>query len=118
MKKGCFITTIAVATIVVGTALYLFQNHFDTIILPGKKMIAQLVKKDLEQKLEFVIESPEKNELKKILTAYAEDTEALKKLKENDVNKIIGLIESAVSDSMISKSEIENISQLLKLVKK
>jgi hypothetical protein len=114
MKKGCFITAIFVITLIVGAALFIFQNHFDTLVLnPGKKLLANFVKKDLEEKLEVVIDSPEKTELKKLIKNYSENTEALKKLKKKDIEEIISFIESAVSDSVIKKSELEEISQII-----
>ena len=115
MKKGCFITTIVVATILIGAAMYIFQNHFDSLVLnPGKKILAGFVKKDLEKKLEFVIETREKTELRNLIKEYSENTDAIKKLKEKDIDQIISTIESAISDSIIKKSELEEISQLLK----
>ncbi len=119
MKKGCFITTIVVATVIIGAALYIFQNHFDSLILnPGKKILAGFVKKDLEKKLEFVVETPEKAELRSLIKKYSENTDAIKKLKEKDVEQLISTIESAISDSIIKISEFEEISQLIKLKSK
>lgn len=119
MKKGCFITTIVVVTILIGAAMYIFQNHFDSLVLnPGKKILAGFVKKDLEKKLEFVIETREKTELRNLIKEYSENTDAIKKLKEKDVDQIISTIESAISDSIIKKSELEEISQLIKLKSK
>ncbi len=119
MKKGCFITTIVVATILIGAAMYFFQNHFDSLVLnPGKKILASFVKKDLEKKLEFVKETREKTELRNLIKEYSENTDAIKKLKEKDIDQIISTIESAISDSIIKKSELEEISQLLKLKSK
>ena len=115
MKKGCFITTIVVSTILVGAGLYIFQNHFDDFVLnPGKKWIAGFVKDELDAKLISVIDSPEKNELKKLIKEYSENTEALKKVKEKDIDKLIAEIESAMSDSIIQKTELEEIKQLTK----
>jgi arsenate reductase-like glutaredoxin family protein len=115
MKKGCFITAVIVFTILLGAALYIFQNHFDTLILnPGKKLLAGFVKDELDKKLVVVADSPEKTELKKIISDFSKNTEALKKLEEKDVNKLIATIESAMSDSIIQKSELEEISLIIK----
>jgi hypothetical protein len=119
MKKGCFITAIVVATIVVGAVMYIFQNHFDSLILnPGKKLIAGFVKKELNQKMDPVADSPEKKELIKLIQNYSENIEAIKKIKEEDVNRIVTAIENAVSDSVIKKSELEEISQIIKSASK
>jgi hypothetical protein len=115
MKKGCFITAIVVATIVIGAAMYIFQNHFDTLVLnPGKKLLAGFIKEDLKKKLEFVVDSPEKTELKILIEKYSSDAETLKKLKEKDVDQIINVIDSALDDSIIQKSELEDISLIIK----
>lgn len=115
MKKGCFITAVVVFTILLGAALYIFQNHFDTLVLnPGKKLLAGFVKNELEEKLEVVVDSPEKTELKKLIRDFTKNTDALKKLKEKDISKLISTIESAMSDSLIQKSELEEISLIIK----
>jgi len=115
MKKGCFITAVVVFTILLGTALYIFQNHFDDLVVnPGKKWLAGFVKDELDAKLISVIDSPEKTELKKLISDYSENTEALKKLTEKDINKLITAVESAMSDSIIQKLELEEISLIIK----
>ena len=114
MKKGCFLSVIAVLTIIVGIAMYIFQNHFDTLILsPAKKVIAGFIKNDLNAKLKSVADSKEKAELKKLITDFAENTKAIKKLKEEEINELIKSIESAMTDSIIQKTELEEISQLM-----
>lgn len=115
MKKGCFLTAVIVFTILLGAALYIFQNHFDTLILnPGKKLLAGFIKDELEEKLAVVVDSPEKTELKKLIRDFSKNNDALKKLNEKDVNRIIATIESAMSDSIIQKSELEEISLIIK----
>lgn len=115
MKNGCFITAVVVFTILLGAALYIFQNHFDSLVLnPGKKLLAGFVKDELEEKLETVVDSPEKTELKMLISDFSKNTEALKKLNEKDVNRLITTIESAMSDSIIQKSELEEISLIIK----
>ena len=115
MKKGCFITAIVFITIVIGAAMYVFQNHFDALIMnPGKKWLAGFVKDELDEKLSNVVDSEEKAELKKLIKDYSENTDALKNLNEDDVDKLIMSIESAMSDSIIQISELEEIKQLIK----
>lgn len=115
MKKGCFITTIVIFTIIVGAALYIFQNHFDSFVLnPGKKLIAGFIKDDLEEKLDVVVDSQEKVELKKLINELSNNSEALKKFNEKEIDKLISKIESAMEDSIIRKSELEEISLIIK----
>jgi len=116
MKKGCFITAIAVITIIVGAVLYVFQNHFDNFILnPGKKIIAGIVKDELAKKMNSVKESSEKTEMMEAIKRFSENTEALKLVSEDDVNDLITEIKAAAADSVIDKLELKEISQLLEL---
>lgn len=115
MKRGCFITVIVVLTIFVAAALYIYQNHFDTLILnPGKKWLAGFVRQEFDEKLESVKDSPERTELQKLIHDFSENTEAIKKFKEKDIEKLINTIENAMSDSLIQKTELEEISQIIK----
>ncbi|NWF88604.1 MAG: hypothetical protein HXY50_03985 [Ignavibacteriaceae bacterium] len=119
MKKGCFITSIMIVTIIVGTVLYIFQNHFDNLILtPGKKIITGLVKGELNKTLEQVKDSPEKEELIGKIKEFSENPKVLKMLNEDDINSFVEEIKSAVKDSIIDKSELEEISQLLEFKEK
>lgn len=115
MKKGCFITTIVVFTILVGAGLYIFQNHFDDFVLnPGKKLIAGFIENEFETKLVNVVDSPEKRELKRHIRDYSNNVEKYKNITEEDINKVISSIDSAILDSIINKSELEEIKQLSK----
>lgn len=115
MKKGCFIATIVVFTILVGAGLYIFQNHFDDFVLnPGKKLIAGFIENEFETKLVNVVDSPEKRELKRHIRDYSNNVEKYKNITEEDINKVISSIDSAILDSIINKSELEEIKQLSK----
>ncbi len=114
MKKGCFITAIAVTTIIIGAALYIFQNHFDSLVLkPGKKIIAGFVKDELREKLKFVKDSKEKMELKELVKKYSENPKVLEQFNQEDLEQLISEIKYAITDSVITKSELEKIKQII-----
>lgn len=114
MKKGCFISAIAALTIFVAAVLYIIQNHLDSFIVnPGKKIVAKFIKNELDEKLEVVIDSPEKTELKQMIKELSESPEKLKSLNENELKELMSAIDAAISDSIIQKSELENISKLI-----
>lgn len=114
MKKGCFVSTIAALTIFVAAALYIIQNHlYSFIINPGKKIVAKFIKNELDAKLEIVIDSPEKTELKRMIKELSESPEKLKSFNENELKELMSAIDAAISDSIIQKSELENISKLI-----
>ena len=114
MKKGCFITTIVIFTIMVGAALYIFQNHFDSLVSnPSKKWLTGIVKNELEKNFLVVADSPEKIELKKLIEDFSNNADALNEIKEKDLDRLLETIESAMEDSIIQKSELEEISLII-----
>lgn len=114
MKKGCFITSIALLTIIVGAALYVIQNHFDSLVLsPAKKVIANLIRNDLYKELDKVVESEEKTELKKKIKDFSQNKAVLNRIKEEEITELVNAIEKAISDSLISKAELNEISKLM-----
>lgn len=115
MKKGCFLFVIAFLTILVAVILYIIQFRLDDFILnPGRKLIAEFIRNELESKLEVVRNTPEKVELKNLLKYVSENEDALKRFTEKEVGEITALIESAIADSILEKNELENISQIIK----
>jgi arsenate reductase-like glutaredoxin family protein len=119
MRKGCFVTLIVTLTIIVAAVLYIFQNHFDSLIMnPGKKIIASFIKNEFDSKLMIVVDSPEKQELKKLIEDYSNNIEKFKNVNEDDINKLIDSIDAAISDSLIYKAELEEIKQLTKRILK
>lgn len=119
MKKGCFVTLIVTLTIIVAAVLYIFQNHFDSLIMnPGKKIIAEFIKDEFNSKLMIVIDSPEKQELKELIEGYSNNIEKYKNVNEDDIKKVIDSINAAISDSIIYRAELENIKQLTKRILK
>lgn len=116
MKRGCFITVIVVTTIIVGTVLYIFQNHFDNLILnPGKKIIAGIVNDEISKKMKSVKESSAKTETMAAIKSFSENSKILKLISEDDVKEIVEEIKAAAADSVIDESELKEISQLLEL---
>jgi acylphosphatase len=119
MRKGCFVTVIVTLTIIVAAVLYIFQNHFDSVIMnPGKKIIAGFIKNEFNSKLMIVVDSPEKQELKKLIEDYSNNIEKYKHVNEDEINKLIDSIDDAISDSIIYNAELEEIKQLTKRILK
>jgi len=95
--------------------MYIFQNLFDSLVLnPGKKILAGFIKNELEEKLIVVADSPEKAELQKLIENLSKETEALKKIMDKDIDGLINTIESAMADSIIKESELEEIKLIIK----
>ncbi len=120
MKKGCFIRSIVIITILVAAALYIIENKFDEFFLePGKKYLADLVEVGLKEDMEKIADSPEKDSLSMMLKSYLKEFKESKKIKisSDDVDSFSDLLNDASKDSVITKNELEEISKLLEKIK-
>ena len=85
MKKGCFIKSIIILTILVAAVLYVVQNKFDDFILkPGKKFLLPVIKNDFNKKIEQINPSPERDSLIVLLNNYFVSLKKNKNINKND----------------------------------
>lgn len=113
MKKGCFLKTIAILTIFVAAIAYIIQNKLDDwIIEPGKKFLLPRIEQGFTREFDFVTESVEKDSLLSIINKYVENID----FKKNDSASSEFWIEikKIVSDSVVNKTEIEKLLQLIR----
>lgn len=116
MKKGCFLKIIIILTIFIAAVLYIFENHFDDLILkPGENIIKDLVFSDVNKKMEFVKNTPEKDSLKVLINSFvSEKLHKEHKLNSDDLQDLIDSVSSALNDSVISIDELDNLKSLFK----
>ena len=116
MKKGCFLKIIIVLTILIAGVLYIFENHFDDFILkPGENIIKDLVFSDINKKMEFVRNTPEKDSLRILINQFVSDKlHKEHKLDGGEIEKLIDSVSSVLNDSTISIDELDNLKSLFK----
>jgi len=116
MKKGCFLKIIIILTIFIAVVLYIFENHFDDFILkPGENIIKDLVFNDINKKMEFVRNTPEKDSLKVLINRFVYNKlHKEHKLDNKEFEDLIDSVSSALNDSVISINELDNLKSLFK----
>ncbi len=116
MKKGCFLKIIIILTIFIAVVLYIFENHFDDFILkPGENIIKDLVFNDINKKMEFVRNTPEKDSLKVLINRFVYNKlHKEHKLNNEEFEDLIDSVSSALNDSVISINELDNLKSLFK----
>jgi hypothetical protein len=114
MKPGCFLKSIIILTILVAAVLYIIQHKSELFLEPGKKIVVNAFLDDWENNFNYVKNTPEKSELKNTLKSFI-DSLSIKKIPDDtEINKIAGMVQSAAADSIISRSELMEISDKLK----
>ena len=120
MKKGCFLRSIVILTIIIAAALYIIENKFDELFLePGKKYLAEFVETGLKKDMEKIVDSPEKDSLSAMLKSYIDEIKESKKItfSSDEGDSFKELFDDVSKDSMITKNELEKISNLLEKIK-
>lgn len=111
MKKGCFVQSIIVLTIITAAILYIVNHKFNEYILnPGKGMIV----KHISEELDYVKDSPEKDSLRVLIKDYVENLKSIKNLSNGPIDKFVDSLKIALQDSAIDKKEYKNLSKLLR----
>ncbi|MHB1687503.1 MAG: hypothetical protein ACYCVH_09020 [Ignavibacteriaceae bacterium] len=111
MKKGCFVKSIIVLTILVAVAAYIIRYKFnDLILIPGKYFIT----KGLYENIDSIKESPQKDSLKILIKDYVSGLRNVDKISEKSINEFADSLKIILKDSVINEEELHNIKELLK----
>lgn len=120
MKRNCFIYTVIIGTILIASAIYLIENNFSEMFLDeGKKIIISEIEADWNEDLAFVANSEQKDSLKSIIKEFIFQVKGFGDLTESSQAKddFTESIVKSFKDSLITKEEIADITELLLKVK-
>ena len=114
MKKGCFLQTVIIGTVLIASAVYIIENKFDDWFLkPGKELLLNELVKNWDNDLKYIYESEQKDSLKKLLTYYVDNIKSIDELTTIDEKSFINAFDSVIEDSIISTEEISKLTSLV-----
>lgn len=117
MKSGCFLKSIIILTILIAAILYIVQHKSELFFKPGKKIISGVFMDNWDKDFNFVKNTPEKSELRQSLKTFIDSLKMKDIPDEKELDKIALMVKAAAVDSIISASELKEISENLKLLK-
>lgn len=117
MKPGCFLKSIIILTIFIAAILYIVQHKSELFFKPGKKIISGVFMDNWDKNFSFVRNTAEKSELKQSLKTFIDSLKLKDIPDEEKLDKIVNMVSAAAADSIISASELKEISENLKLLK-
>ncbi|RPI69922.1 MAG: hypothetical protein EHM47_13040 [Ignavibacteriales bacterium] len=117
MKKGCFIKIIAVLTIFIAAVMYIIQNHFDDWVMnPVKEFFSEAFVSGVDDELNFIEESPEKDSLRVLLKDYLQKKFVnTKELSNKDIDWLIDSVKVVVRDSFITQKDLDKLKNLIEI---
>jgi hypothetical protein len=115
MKKGCFIKTVIIGTVLIASVVYIIENKLDDwVISPGKKFVLNKIVQNWDKELKYVYASPQKDSLKNLLNYYVENIESLDDVANEDERSFSEELNSVLKDSIITKDELTELTLFVK----
>ncbi|MGE5810874.1 MAG: hypothetical protein ACM339_05190 [Ignavibacteria bacterium] len=114
MKKGCFIKSIIILTILTAVVFYIIQNHIDLLIKPGRKIIKSVMFSGLDERLASLKDNSGKDSLLILLDDYFNHKfDSVNTISDNDFDWIESYLDTVISDSIIDNAELKNLNQII-----
>jgi len=114
MKKGCFLKTVIIMTIIIASVLYIFQHKFDEIFLgTGNKFILSDFEDKWAKELNYVQDNPEKDSLKSLIKFYIADIKSADEFSDEETENFFQILKNSFKDSLIDKSELSELTNLI-----
>jgi hypothetical protein len=113
MKKGCFIRSVFILTIITGIIVYLVQTKWDDI----KNMLADVPRKGIEKTLVKFKESPEKDSLKVLLDDFfTKRLVNFHQISNKMFDPLVTSLKEVNPNSSLNWDKINEIKQILKKI--
>jgi len=115
MKKGCFIQSVVIVTILIAVAIYIIKYKLDDwLVKPGKELILTELSNNWEKETAYIKESVEKDSLKSLMKYYLENIKTMKEVVNLEQDIFLSEFEVAIEDSLITDKEISKLTLLMK----
>ncbi|MBZ0199047.1 MAG: hypothetical protein K8H86_04205 [Ignavibacteriaceae bacterium] len=116
MKKGCFIKSIIILTIITAVSIYLVKKNWkEWVVTPGKNIAVDIAMSSMEDELKLLQQSPARDSLLAELRLYLNNKlEESNEIGNKDLSFVADSIRAAESDSIITESEYLKIKKMLR----
>ena len=114
MKKGCFIKSVVILTIIVAVVVYIVQNKFGEWFLePGKKILVQQIANNWETESLFIKHSSEKDSIGILLKYYINNIKSIEEVVNLENDLFLDEFEAIIEDSAVTEEELSKLTQIL-----
>ncbi len=115
MKKGCFVTSIVVFTLLVGVAVYIYRYKKDSVKELAKDKIINLALNEFHDKMKDVKPSIYKDSLRAGIDSFVSKTERLPfDLAMKQVQNVLDETRFFMHDKEIDSTDYNHFKQILK----
>ncbi len=115
MKRGCFLTTITIVTILIGASLYIGDKYGDRIVQFFKSRVIEITADSIEDYIHRIKDDAYSDSLKVLWSEVTQDA-ALMEMEEglDYMSTVIKKIKFYTKDSLFTSEEFENLKEFVK----
>ena len=115
MKKGCILKPILLVIVFIGIVSYLYKKYGDEIIESGKDRIKEYVEEKIQNSIDQLTDSVEKDSLQKSFTQLLSEIDTKNiSINSDDYDKLLHKFNELMD---LNKIDIKNIDELRNLIK-
>ncbi|MDZ7763287.1 MAG: hypothetical protein U5K00_02515 [Melioribacteraceae bacterium] len=112
MKKGCFLTSIIIFTILIGTSFYIIDKYGDDILFFVKGRVLEMTTGTVDEYIEKLAKDKDKEQLKIVWNELKNNTRDME-FEEglNYISVVLKKIDYYTKDSSLTNEEINSIRE-------
>ena len=115
MKAGCFFRSIILIIISIGIIAYIYKKYGNEIIESGKVQIKEFVSEKIQNSIDSITESVEKDSLQKSLDKLIDDIDSKNiEISPDDFDKLKEKLNELIDSNKIDFGNIEELHSLIK----
>jgi len=115
MKKGCFLKSILLVIVFIGIVSYLYKKYGNEIIESGKDRIKEYVEEKIQNSIDQLADSVEKDLLQKSFTQLLSEIDTKNiSINSDDYDKLLHKFNELLDSNKI---DLKNIDELRNLIK-
>lgn len=114
MKKGCFLRTIIFVVILIGIIAYIYKKYGNEIIESGKTQLKEFVVEKIQNSIDNIAESVERDSLQKSLDKLIEDINSKNiKIGTDDFDILKEKFDELIDSNKIDFKNIEELRNII-----
>ena len=114
MKKGCFLRTIIFVVILIGIIAYIYKKYGNEIIESGKTQLKEFVVEKIQNSIDNIAESVERDSLQKSLDKLIEDINSKNiKIGTDDFDILKEKFDEIIDSNKIDFKNIEELRNII-----
>lgn len=113
MKKGCFLVSISILTILIAAVIYILKFHQNDLLKMVKPMVVSASEKELYAKIDHLSSRENLDSLKRVVELFIKDIDNSHKIDFTSTHNFFEKANKIVDDGKIDSTELNELTNYL-----